>query len=54
VLNFSHTPVNNVTFSLPGVGDSKLSVLTEGRSVTASNGSITDSFTDYGLHIYEV
>lgn len=54
VLNFSHTAVNNVTFSLPGVGNSKLNVTTEGRSVQASNGSITDSFTDYGVHIYEM
>jgi hypothetical protein len=53
VLNFSHTAVNNVTFNLPGAGGSTLSVLTEGRSVKATNGSITDSFSDYGIHIYE-
>ena len=54
VLNFSHTAVNNVTFQLPGVANDTLSVLTEGRSVKATNGSITDSFSDYGVHIYEV
>jgi hypothetical protein len=55
VLNLSHTPVSDLTISLPDVsGLQDLGVYNEDRSVTLdSNGLFTDSFGAYQLHVYE-
>ena len=54
VLNFSHTGVSNQTISLPGLGTGAVEVTTEARNVFASNGTITDTFTPYQMHVYRV
>ena len=55
MLNLSHTPVSDLTISLPDVsGLQDLGVYNEDRSVTLdSNGLFTDSFGAYQLHVYE-
>jgi hypothetical protein len=53
VLNFSHTAVSDATVNLPDIsGDTSLNVYDEDRSVDVSDGSLTDSFGAYQLHVY--
>lgn len=45
----------NATFSVPCVGNATATVLDEGRSVTVSNGSFSDSFADKNaVHLYRI
>ena len=45
----------SVTFHLAGAGNHQLTVLTEGRTLTAANGTFTDTFADAStVHIYRV
>jgi hypothetical protein len=53
VFNMSHTP-QNLTFNLPNGGTTSAQVVNEGRSAWVQNGSVSDSFGAYGLHIYMV
>lgn len=49
----STTPnVEKATFTLPQLGNKKLSIVSEDRSLQATNGAFTDTFTNYEVHIY--
>jgi hypothetical protein len=54
VLNFSdQTVTKNVT--LPGIGPAASAVVNgEGRSVALSNGTLSDTFAPFEVHVYEV
>ena len=55
VFNNSDTAVNNAAITLKGVSSaSTATVVGESRSVSLSNGSLTDSFAADSVHIYVV
>ena len=54
VLNFSHSAANQAKVTLTGLsGTNAISVTNEGRDLSATAGTITDTFAPYQLHIYE-
>jgi hypothetical protein len=54
VLNFSNQPVTG-QMTLQGIGDvASATVNGEGRSVSLVNGSFSDTFGAYSVHVYEV
>jgi hypothetical protein len=54
VLNFSNQAVTK-TMTFQGIGNvSTANVVGEGRSVSLSNGTFTDTFGAYAVHVYEV
>jgi hypothetical protein len=53
IMNMSHTP-QNLTFNLPNAGTGNAQVVNEGRNAWVQNGTVSDSFGAYGLHIYMV
>jgi hypothetical protein len=53
VLNDSHTAVSGATLTLPRTGGmSQIDVADESRQLALSDGSLTDDFGAYQLHIY--
>ncbi len=40
------------TITVPGLGNRKLYVMREGRTINASNGSFTDTFTNFDARVY--
>lgn len=48
----THTSPQKATFTLKGVGDTTLWVVSEDRSVRVADGTFTDAFDLYGGHIY--
>lgn len=54
VLNFSNQAVTG-TMTLQGIGDAALATVNgEGRSVPLVNGTFSDTFGAYSVHVYEV
>ena len=54
VLNFSHSPAKKAKVTLTGIaGQAMIDVVDESRKLASKNGTITDSFAPYQLHIYE-
>lgn len=51
-VNVQDKAVNNVKFTSPLLGNDKFKVMLEEREVTAANGSFTDSFAPWDVHIY--
>jgi hypothetical protein len=52
VLNFSHTAAKGARVTLPGL-TGKIDVLDEGRQLSVSSSTFTDTFAPYQLHIYD-
>lgn len=44
----------SATFQPRGVTNGKFTVLSENRTVSLTNGSMTDDFAPYGVHIYKI
>jgi hypothetical protein len=44
----------SASFKLPGAGGGAVTVLGENRTLSLSNGSFTDSFSGFGVHLYEI
>jgi hypothetical protein len=44
----------SASFKLPGAGGGTVTVLGENRTLSLSNGSFTDSFSGFGVHLYEI
>jgi hypothetical protein len=44
----------SASFKLAGAGNGTVTVLGENRTLTMSNGSFTDSFSGFGVHLYEI
>jgi hypothetical protein len=44
----------NASFALSKVGNATAIVLGEDRTITISDGRLSDSFGGYGVHIYEI
>ena len=42
------------TFTLTGVAGTNVTVLGESRQLTVSGGKFQDSFTPYGVHLYQI
>ncbi len=42
------------TFTVPGVGNARVEVLDEGRTIQAKDGSWSDPFGDYQVHLYRI
>ena len=42
------------TFTLPGMGDARVEVLGEGRTIEAVGGKWEDRFQDYQVHLYRI
>lgn len=51
---FERNKPNPATFAINGIGSVTAEVIGEGRSVTITNGSFTDDFDGYGVHIYKI
>jgi hypothetical protein len=47
-------PAINAQFNVSGVGSGSASVVGENRSVAVSGGVLADSFSTYGVHIYQI
>ena len=54
VLNTSNSTVNNASIGLTGFSDTQAPVYNESRTVSITNNTITDSFTPYQVHIYQL
>jgi hypothetical protein len=53
--NFTESPIGNVTFSLSSTSpQNSVTVYGEGRTLPVANGSFTDSFNGYDVHVYLV
>jgi len=48
------TKGGKATFNLAGLGNAKVTVLGEDRTITMSNGTFKDKFKGYGVHLYEI
>lgn len=44
----------SATFRLPDGGNGPVVVLGEKRTLAMNNGTFTDSFGSYGVHLYEI
>ena len=55
ILNLSANAVNNATVTLSGIGSAaSAAVYGENRTIPISSSKITDNFTPYQVHIYQV
>lgn len=55
VLNLSDSTLNNQTIQLGGIGSATTAtVLEENRAVPITNETITDNFSPYAVHIYQI
>ncbi len=44
----------NATFTVAGQGSGTVAVIDENRTIAMTNGSFTDSFAGYGVHLYQI
>jgi hypothetical protein len=54
---FAVTPSStggNASFTVPGMTSGTVTVIDEGRTLTLSGGSFSDSFVGYGVHLYKI
>ena len=48
------TKEGKATFNLAGLGNAKVTVIGENRTITMSHGVFKDRFVGYGVHLYEI
>lgn len=53
-LNFSHAAQSSQAIALTGTTSTSATVVGEGRTVTVASGVITDDFTPYAVHLYQL
>jgi hypothetical protein len=42
------------TFTVPGLQNATATALGESRQLTVTNGQFSDSFSGYGVHLYQI